>query len=203
KQPIKILQCPAVPDSSRLDGDPQTNVWDIVGISDYGALTGVSAIAANVNTTGALIPGIMEKNKTVKLLDVKDGLSNTIAIVESGGRPRLIQKGVSIGTVPNKKVNGGGWCRPASDIDFISSNSAGTSYPGTCAVNCTNGFDYPTYNMAPFGTEGTSQPFSFHTGINNTLMGDGSVRSINASISVQIYAAICTRDNGETIPGDY
>lgn len=203
KQPIKILQCPAVPDSSRLDGDPQTNVWNIVGISDYGALTGVSAIAANVNTTGASIPGMMEKNKTVKLLDVKDGLSNTIAIAESGGRPRLIQKGVSIGTVPNKKVNGGGWCRPASDIDFISSNSAGTSYPGTCAVNCTNGFDYPTYNMAPFGTEGTSQPFSFHTGINNTLMGDGSVRSINASISVQIYAAICTRDNGETIPGDY
>ena len=145
----------------------------------------------------------MEKNKTVKLLDVKDGLSNTIAIVESAGRPRLIQKGVTVGAVPTKKVNGGGWCRPASDIDLITSNTAGTTYPGTCAINCTNGFDYPTYNMAPFGTEGTSQPFSFHTGVNNTLMGDGSVRSINAAVAVATYAALCTRNNGETIPGDY
>jgi len=203
KMPIKILQCPATPDSSRLDGDPQTNVWNIVGISDYGAITGVSAIATNVNTTGISIPGIMEKNKPVRLLDVKDGLSNTIAIVESAGRPRLIQKGVTVGAVPTKKVNGGGWCRPASDIDLITSNTAGTTYPGTCAINCTNGFDYPTYNMAPFGTEGTSQPFSFHTGVNNTLMGDGSVRSINAAVAVATYAALCTRNNGETIPGDY
>jgi prepilin-type N-terminal cleavage/methylation domain-containing protein len=203
KLPIKILQCPATPDSSRLDGDPQNNVWNIVGISDYGALTGVSAIAANVNTTGSPIPGMMEKNKTVKLIDVKDGLSNTIAIVESAGRPRLIQRGVNVGAVPTKKVNGGGWCRPASDIDLITSNTAGTTYPGTCAINCTNGFDYPTYNMAPFGTEGTSQPFSFHTGVNNTLMGDGSVRSINAAVAVATYAALCTRNNGETIPGDY
>ena len=203
KAPIKILQCPATPDSSRLDGDPQTNVWNIVGISDYGAITGVSAIATNVNTTGVSIPGIMEKNKTVKLLDVKDGLSNTIAIAESAGRPRLIQKGVTVGAVPTQKVNGGGWCRPASDIDLITSNAAGTTRVGTCAVNCTNGFDYPTYNMAPYGTEGTSQPFSFHTGVNNTLMGDGSVRSINASVAVATYAALSTRNNGETIPGDY
>jgi prepilin-type N-terminal cleavage/methylation domain-containing protein len=203
KQPIKIFQCPVSQDETRLDGDPQTGTWDIVAISDYAAITGVNALATNVNTTGALIPGIMEKNKTVKLLDVKDGLSNTIAITESAGRPRLIQKGVKIGAVPTKKVNGGGWCRPASDIDFISSNALGTGYPGPCAVNCTNGFDYPTYNMAPFGTEGTSQPFSFHSGTINNLLGDGSVRSINSAVSVTVFAALCTRDNGETIPGDY
>ena len=203
RQPIKIFQCPVSQDETRLDGDPQTNIWDIVGISDYAAIAGVSAIATNVNTTGVSIPGIMEKNKTVKMLDVKDGLSNTIAITESAGRPRLIQKGIKIGAVPINKVNGGGWCRPASDIDFVSSNAAGTNYPGTCAVNCTNGFNYPTYNVAPFGTEGTSQPFSFHSGTINNLMGDGSVRSVGESISVQIFAALCTRDNGETIPSDY
>jgi prepilin-type N-terminal cleavage/methylation domain-containing protein len=203
KQPIKILQCPVSQDETRLDGDPQTGTWNIVAISDYAAITGVNALATNVNTTGAQIPGIMEKNKTVKLLDVKDGLSNTIAVTESSGRPRLIQKGVKVGAVPTNKVNGGGWCRPASDIDFISSNALGTGYPGPCAVNCTNGFNYPTYNMAPFGTEGTSQPYSFHTGSINNLLGDGSVRSINAAVSVTVFAALCTRDNGETIPGDY
>ena len=203
KQPIKIFQCPVSQDETRLDGDPQTGTWDIVAISDYAAMTGVHALATNVNTTGALVPGIMEKNKTVKLLDVKDGLSNTIAITESAGRPRLIQKGAKVGSVPTNKVNGGGWCRPASDMDLITSNALGTGYPGPCAVNCTNGFDYPTYNMAPFGTEGTSQPFSFHTGSINNLLGDGSVRSINSAVSVSVFAALCTRDNGETIPGDY
>lgn len=203
KQPLKILQCPSSPNPTRMDGDPQTGVWNIVAISDYAAATGVSAIATNVNTTGAAIPGIMEKNKTVKIIDIKDGTSNTLMVVESAGRPSLIQKGIVIGSVPTKKVNGGGWCRPASDMDFISSTPAGTTYPGTCAVNCTNGFDYPTYNMAPFGTEGTSQPFSFHTGIVNALMGDGSVRAIASGVTVQTFAALVTRANGEVIPADF
>lgn len=202
KQPIKMLQCPSSPEPSRLDGDPQTGVWDIVGITDYGAVSTLSPIATNVNTTGFPIPGIMEKNKTVRITDVRDGLSNTLAIVESSGRPSLYRKSKKIGTVPSVKVNGGGWCRPASDLDFISSDLTGTTYPGNCAVNCTNGFDYTSYNMAPFGTEGTSQPYSFHTNAINALMGDGSVRTINSNIIVQTFAALITRANGETI-GDY
>lgn len=202
KQPVKIFQCPASPEPSRLDGDPQTGNWNIVSITDYGAITGVSPIATNVNTSGFAIPGIMEKNKTVRIADVRDGLSNTLAIVESAGRPSLYRKNIKIGSVPSVKVNGGGWCRPASDLDFISSDPTGTTYPGNCAINCTNGFDYTSYNMLPFGTEGTSQPFSFHTNSINTLMGDGSVRTINSNISVQTFAALVTRANGETI-GDY
>lgn len=202
KQPVKIFQCPASPEPSRLDGDPQTGIWSIVAITDYGAITGVSSIATNVNTSGFAIPGIMEKNKTVRIADVRDGLSNTLAIVESAGRPSLYRKSVKIGSVPAVKVNGGGWCRPASDLDFISSDPTGTTYPGNCAINCTNGFDYTSYNMLPFGTEGTSQPFSFHTNAMNALMGDGSVRTINSSISVQTFAALVTRANGEVV-GDY
>lgn len=202
KQPVKIFQCPASPEPSRLDGDPQTGNWNIVSITDYGAITGVSPIATNVNTSGFAIPGIMEKNKTVRIADVRDGLSNTLAIVESAGRPSLYRKNIKIGSVPSVKVNGGGWCRPASDLDFISSDPTGTTYPGNCAINCTNGFDYTSYNMLPFGTEGTSQPFSFHTNSINTLMGDGSVRTINSNISVKTFAALVTRANGETI-GDY
>ena len=202
KQAIKIFQCPVAPDSSRLDGDPQNGTWDIVATTDYAAITGVSPIATNVNTSGFAIPGIMEKNKTVKIASVMDGLSNTLAIVESAGRPYLYRKGVKIGSVPAVKVNGGGWCRPASDLDFISSDATGATYPGSCAVNCTNGFDYTSYNMVPFGTEGTSQPYSFHTNAINVLMGDGSVRTINSNILINTFAALVTRANGEVI-GDF
>ena len=199
KQPVKIFQCPSSPEPSRLDGDPQIGNWSIVAITDYAAITGISALATNVNTTGFPIAGIMEKNKTVRIADVRDGLSNTLTIVESAGRPSLYRKGVKIGSVPAVKVNGGGWCRPASDLDFISSDLTGSTYPGNCSINCTNGFDYTSYNMVPFGTEGTGQPYSFHTNAINALMGDGSVRTINSNISVQTFAALITRANGETI----
>jgi prepilin-type N-terminal cleavage/methylation domain-containing protein/prepilin-type processing-associated H-X9-DG protein len=201
--PVKIFQCPAAPNSTRKDGDPQTNNWNIVAVTDYAAATGVAAYATTVNATGEVEPGIMEKNTTVRIADVTDGLSNTILIVESAGRPQIYRGRVGYGAVPAQKVNGGGWARPASDLTFQTSTPDGTSYPGTCAVNCTNGFDYPTYNMSPFGTEGTSEPYSFHTGVINVLMGDGSVRTVSSGISATTFAALITRSGGEVIGSDF
>jgi prepilin-type N-terminal cleavage/methylation domain-containing protein/prepilin-type processing-associated H-X9-DG protein len=203
-QRIKILQCPATPNPERKDGDPQTNNWDIVGVTDYAASTGVHAAATTVNSTGALQPGILEKNKTPgnRIGEVLDGLSNTVAVVESSGRPQIFRNGKIYGTVPAQKLNGGGWCRPASDMDLYTSSVDGSTFPGPCAVGCTNGFDYPTYNMAPFGTEGTSAPYSFHSTGVNVLLGDGSVRFVKSSISAPTFAAMVTKQNGEVIAQD-
>lgn len=203
-QKIKILQCPASPNPDRKDGDPQTGTWDIVAATDYAASTGVHGAATLVNSTGYLQPGILEKNRYPgnRLNEVGDGLSNTIAIVESAGRPQIYRVGKAYGTVPAQHLNGGGWARPASDLDFYGSTSDGSAINGTCPLNCTNGFDYPTYNAAPFGTEGTSAPYSFHsTGI-NALLGDGSVRFVRQSIAVQAFAALVTKNGGEVIPAD-
>ncbi len=105
--------------------------------------------------------------------------------------------------MPPQKINGGGWARPASDLDYLPSTPDGTTYPGACAANCTNGFNYAAYAAPPFGTEGSSAPYSFHTGIVNTAFGDGSVRSLSGSISIYTFAALVTASNGEVIPGDY
>src|SRR5262245_43221321 len=137
--PVKIFQCPSAPNPNRRDGDPQVNVWDLVAVTDYAAATGVAAYATTVNPTGVVQPGIMQKNATVKISDVTDGLSNTILIVESAGRPQIYRGRIPFGLVPTHKTNGGGWARPASDLTFQTSTPDGTSYPGTCAVNCTNG----------------------------------------------------------------
>jgi len=201
-QPVKIFICPSSPTPTRLDGDPQTNTWNIVAITDYAASTGVASFATTVNGTGALLPGIMEKNATVRLLQVSDGLSNTILVTESAGRPQIYRNGRPYGTAPTQKTNGGGWARPASDFELVTSSPDGTTYPGSCAVGCTNGFDYPAYNVAPFRTEGTSQPYSFHSGGVNTLQGDGSVKFIRSSITPATFAALVTRQGGEVISGD-
>jgi prepilin-type N-terminal cleavage/methylation domain-containing protein len=203
-QPIRILQCSSSPNPGRNDGDPQTANWNSVAVTDYAASTGVSPVAFNVNNSGVYQAGILEKNRAGgnRLLDVTDGLSNTFAIVESAGRPQIYRNGQPYGVVPAQKVNGGGWARPASDLDYYTSTPDGTSYPGSCALNCTNGFDYPTYNMAPFGTEGTSAPYSFHSGGINVLCGDGSVKFVRSSVSVQTFAAQITKVGGEVIPGN-
>ena len=200
-QKIKIFQCPSAANSERRDGDPQTNVWDIVAVTDYAAVTGVAVYA---NAPGAGQPGIMQKNFTIRIAGVTDGLSNTLLVVESAGRPQIYRNGKPYGTSPSQKVNGGGWSRPASDLEFAPSTPDGSTYvSGTVAVGATNGFDYPTYNMAPFGTEGTSQPYSFHSGGVNALFGDGSVRFIRSSVSVATFSALTTRNGGETLGNDF
>lgn len=198
-QRIKILQCPSSPNPDRKDGDPQTNVWDIVGVTDYAASTGVPAFVTSVNGTGANQPGVLEKNKTPgnRIAEIQDGLSNTIAVVESAGRPQIYRNGKVYGTVPAQKLNGGGWCRPASDLDYYGSSTDGSTINGPCAVNCTNGFEYTSYPMAPFGTEGTSAPYSFHSTGVNALLADGSVRFIKAGITTQGFAALITKQAGE------
>ena len=201
--PIKIFQCPSAPNSNRRDGDPQTNRWDIIAVTDYAASIGISPLATNVNLTGVLQKGMLVKNQTVKLADITDGLSNTLMIVESAGRPQIYQLGRAVGSVPAQKINGGGWARPASDLDFLPSTPDGSTFPGSCAVGCTNGFDYPVYAAPPFGTEGTSAPYAFHTGVINAAFGDGSVRTISNSVSVYAFAALVTANGGEVVPGDY
>ncbi|VTS05401.1 DUF1559 domain-containing protein [Tuwongella immobilis] len=200
-QQIKILQCPSAPNPTRLDGDPQTNVWNIVGITDYAAVTGVAAQAVTVNTTGAVQPGILEKNRVVRIADITDGTSNTLMVTESAGRPQIYRRGQPFGTVPTAKVNAGGWCRPASDYTLNTSSADGvTPFTGACVINCTNGFNYTSYPDPVFGTEGSSETYSFHTGVAVSLLGDGSVRSISASISPINYARIITRSGGEVTP---
>jgi prepilin-type N-terminal cleavage/methylation domain-containing protein/prepilin-type processing-associated H-X9-DG protein len=203
-QPIKIFLCPGTPNPNRLDGDPQAATWsDIVAVTDYAASTCVSSLATNINSTGVAENGMLVKNRVSKLGDVTDGLSNTLLLIESAGRPQIYQLGRAIGTVPTQKVNGGGWARPASDLDFLPSSPDGTTYPGTCAAGCTNGYNFQTYPDPQFGTEGTGAPYSFHTGVVNTAFGDGSVRSISNSISVLTFADLVTAAGGEVIPSGY
>jgi prepilin-type N-terminal cleavage/methylation domain-containing protein/prepilin-type processing-associated H-X9-DG protein len=207
---IKIFQCPSTPDATRKDGDPQTSTWQVVAPTDYAALTGVSPINTVLNTTGKAIPGILEKNRSpgIRFSEVADGLSNTVTLVESAGRPQLWRQGKAAGNATftatsDPKVNGGGWCRPASDLDFLPSLPDGTDYKpfanATTAIGATNGYPYTAYPQAPFGTEGTNAPYSFHTGGVNALLGDGSVRFIRASIELKTFAALATRANGEVV----
>ena len=137
-----------------------------------------------------------------------DGTSNTILLAESAGRPTVYRLGRAIGSPLDpsnpQRVNGGGWARAASDFDLKGSSPDGASFPGPCAVNCTNGKDVGnTYPDPVYGSNGTGETYSFHAGGANLLFGDGSVHFVSAGINIVVYAALVTRAGGEVVPGDF
>ena len=227
-QRIGVYECPSSPKhNNQLDFNPDgwapmSTFTGIVAVGDYAASLGVDPRLNNTTfpTSGTpprplLFPspqfvtnatastnGFLPKNSQIKFEDITDGTSNTIAVWESGGRPYVYQRGPKqVGPRLNEHfVNGGGWCRPASDILFAGSNKAGDQIPGLY-LNRTNGDDVAdeTYSMTGFpvyGTEGTSQPFAFHNSGLNVLFGDGAVRFLDEETAIDIVAALVTRNQG-------
>jgi prepilin-type N-terminal cleavage/methylation domain-containing protein len=212
---IPTLLCGSDPeDPKRLDGLPDNpSAWTptIAATTDYSPTIWVDRrLDPLVDVTGTVTnegnyPGIMEYNNVkVALKDVIDGTSNTILFAESAGRPFIHRKGVLMTTdTTQSRVNGGGWARPASDLNIDGSMPDGVTHNGPCAINCTNGFDGMTdfpYNTGYYITYGTSEAYSFHTGIANHAFGDGSVRAIREDIDIREYARLVTRAGEEVTP---
>jgi prepilin-type processing-associated H-X9-DG protein len=159
----------------------------------------------NNSTPTAYFAGVFPQNSNATFANVTDGLSSTIAFAESAGRPSHYILGKVQGNLSTTRVNGGGWGRAATDILFAGSDPTGTAVPATTAAAstalATNGAEvsYSNYPDSTYGTEGSSQPYSFHTAGANFLMADGSVRFINPAVSFNILLAAFTRDNGEKV----
>ncbi len=136
---IETFINPTSPEPQRLDDKPEASPWTgIVASGDYAVVTHVAKAlfdAGHVDESG---DGAMPKNKLSRLADIRDGLSHTILIADSAGRPYQYIKGQRVGTpyedgntttstTPNStdnpntalvRVNGGGWSRNASDISL-------------------------------------------------------------------------------------
>jgi prepilin-type N-terminal cleavage/methylation domain-containing protein len=197
----------------------------LTSLTQPGLYTDPATIFSPPNYT--YVPGFFPQNATLdpttglstkqgkKLRDVTDGLSNTLAVAESAGRPGVWRNGKQWGTLPGDRVNGGGWARPASDMLIYGEKADGSDLLGTVAINATNGRDIgqndPTYSGAAypyvvppytFGVHGTSSPYSFHAGGAHFMVGDGSVRFINANINFDTFLSLVTAARGEVV-GEY
>ena len=88
----------------------------------------------------------------------------------------------------------GGWGNPYNGENWISgslfsfSGVTDITQEGPCGVNCTNLIGRNLY--------------SFHPGIAQATLCDGSVRSFQETINGQVLAFMITREKGEVVPSN-
>ena len=198
---VSTFLCPSALEPKRLDGLPEASPWqaNLVAATDYSPTIGVDQRLKAAGLVDEIGAGILTKNGEPRMAEVTDGLSNTILYAESASRPSLYRQGKKIGSLPGQRVNAGGWARPASDFSLDGSSYDGATLPGPCAINCTNGEDVGSSSFPHpyYGSEGTAEVYSFHPGGANFAFGDGSVRSIAATVEIRDFARLVTRSGGE------
>ena len=207
---IPTFECPSVPtqhtvDLSLLSASEQAvygTGW-VPTTSDYMAVTRSNNNAAVWVALGMADPGaegyrsVLSGNTRTQLLAVTDGLSNTLMLGEQGARPG----GWSGGRVYQNQMTymNGAWAHSGDDI--VCAGTRGPIVPGVapagkvstaahltgaCAINC--------YNQGEL--------YSFHTGVCNVGLGDGSVRTLKSSISIATMLRLAARSDGNPVNAD-
>jgi prepilin-type N-terminal cleavage/methylation domain-containing protein/prepilin-type processing-associated H-X9-DG protein len=140
------------------------------------------------------------QNWSVKLSDVSDGLSNTVAVGEVTASENVSATTTNHGAFPAwaGNNNGGcnGWSNGAGPVRLMET------------VNFTGGISSPGFPLNAFkrglstNGQGNASFGSQHTGGANFLLGDGSVRFVRDSVSPAAYNAAGSRNGGETLSLD-
>lgn len=175
-------------------GGPYTNVT--TAVTDYAISNGIEdrlAASGMVDLTDAAQYSMLrnvtggEPDNVTYIAQVTDGLSNTLMMNESAGRPHLYRTGNARDTtVTPTEGSAGGWADYDTGYTLHSYTVDGRAIPGPCFTSCYNG----------------NEDYSFHPGGGNYLMGDGSVRFIKGSMNIRIYVRLLTRDKGEVVSSD-
>jgi prepilin-type N-terminal cleavage/methylation domain-containing protein/prepilin-type processing-associated H-X9-DG protein len=163
-------------------------VWTSFGFPDPGA---------GGNNAG--YNGILQVNSVIKIINVPDGLTNTIMIGESSARQEGWMRGKqrfndglawtgqfrgAWGSGTNNIVCGG-TVNPLSTTPGSNSPNPGKV---TTAANAASGFAINGQNQGEL--------YSFHGGGCNVAMGDGSVRLLKESMSLGVLIRLaCAYDN--------
>jgi len=194
--PIKIFNCPAAPKRDAYSYNsanygpayPPPSFTFQAYPADY---TPFSSVTAGVYTVlGITAPASASRNGALRvgrptaIQSITDGLSNTILLAEMAGKMDLYQAGKQNGKITGLIAGNGGWADASSaNTSFRSSTAAGTTTPGSCSVNCSNDFGI----------------YGFHATGACILMGDGSVRFVTTTASLDSVAAAVTANGGENV----
>jgi prepilin-type N-terminal cleavage/methylation domain-containing protein/prepilin-type processing-associated H-X9-DG protein len=199
---LPILQCTSTPIKNRIQDKPETTPPNKTGAcGDYFAIEGVHTDINSALSTGEQFPigadlrgAVIAQNASLgnrnRIIDIKDGLSKTMMIGECAGREDVYRGSayylVDYTGNPRIRARGGAWATTDNSYAIGQSNPWHASFsaiPGPIAINNSNEWGHCFY--------------SFHTGVANFTMADGSVQTISDTIGLKLMATLATRAGGE------
>ena len=196
RTPVQTFICPSTPDPVRLDTIASGRV---AAAGDYAPATGIAGdpVQAGIVTRRSRGMGPMREDLQTPIANVRDGLSQTMAVTEDAGRPGHFvgsgrpgpaesDNGCGNADVTGGRVLGAPWANGALDIPIHGFTGDGLMCPGPCAINCTN----------------NNEAFSFHPGGIQVLFLDGSVRFANETMPIDVWASLITARGEDTVPGE-
>lgn len=192
--PIPIMQCPSVPQGPQVmtavakSPRPALTFTTPLARTDYEAIQGVQPASIDTSLYNASNRfAVMHRNSTVRFADIIDGTSQTLMIVECGGRPSVYQRGKSMSTLSNDQ--GIGWIDSEGAFSLDGSNADGSLEGCGIAQGCNGGINRRNNN----------ELYSFHVGSCQVLFADGHVGTLSESMDIMVLAAISTRAAGEVV----
>jgi prepilin-type N-terminal cleavage/methylation domain-containing protein/prepilin-type processing-associated H-X9-DG protein len=224
-----VFVCPSTPRSGTRDtaaADPNASPYEQTQSAGYGYMDYAPSVYTDINVqNGALMtggvgatpivpfrnklvaaPGLLKNGKTA-ISECTDGLSNTIAFLECGGRDERfvsqyfegmypVVRGQGPAGGPNARHRFWRWADPGSAF--------GTSgQPNNKGMPTNEGTPWPTTTVTAGNQAGPNEePYSYHPGGVNALFGDGSVRFVKDSVNLIAFRGILTLAGGDVVSAD-
>jgi prepilin-type N-terminal cleavage/methylation domain-containing protein len=211
-KPIPVLLCPSEV-NVRAYPDPPVTHFPL----NYGANLGTWFVFDPAN--GQIGDGMFAPNSSISTASVRDGTSNTLALVEvKAWQPYVRDVGSPAGTTPPATsvasvafVSGFTGASPTIHVsghnEWVDGRANQTGVTTTLGPNTkvlVNGqdVDYTSWREGATPAAATYAAItarSYHTGMVHCLMTDGSVKAISDSLSLTVWRALGTRAKSELV----
>jgi len=196
---IPVYECPSVP-SKHIVNPNTVQPSFLPATSDYWPVSRSNNIAEVWMALGMGFPGtefvngLLTANRRTRLAQITDGLSNTLLASESGARHE--------GWAANKRYadpSTSGWgVRGAWASESNNVVCAGTRGPITAGVAPAGKVTTAAQVTGAVTVNGWNQGelYAFHPTLCNAVMGDGSVRTLKATLSMAALQKLAARADG-------
>jgi prepilin-type processing-associated H-X9-DG protein/prepilin-type N-terminal cleavage/methylation domain-containing protein len=194
--PLDVYRCPSVYQRLTVTSAvakpprPAMTFPQPLAPTDYDAIMGVQPTVDPMYASHPINRSVMFRNSTTKMVQVTDGTSSTIMVVECAARPLVFHGRTPISTFTNDQ--GQGWIDSEGPFSVDGANADGTLQSLG-----------PVLTPRPINATNDNEPYSFHPGGINVLFADGHVQLVRDSIPLLTFAALCTKAAGEPVTDDY